>query len=327
MSDLDRRHAIGAMGARALRFGVALFGEADVSRAQGRLPAGLDPLLAGVLHDASLAPSVHNLQPWAVRLTGPMRLEISVDAARVPTELDPDHRETHLSVGAFLENLDRSARRHALRADATLDESEDEPLLRVRLAPDAPSREAIAPMRLRCTLRAPFLTEALADGEVNVLLEGTTGVRYLPHESEAAGVVEEATIEAARLRAHGPERGAPHPWTRLRDRFLGDDVERTARRVAACAGWVIVAAESDDVAARIGAGRTMESVWIRAQASRIAVHPMSAALLQSDARRTLGERLGAVGPVQALLRVGRVDDHPGPQTPRRPLADFVRRAR
>ncbi|GAB3193205.1 hypothetical protein [Nesterenkonia suensis] len=53
---------------------------------------------------ASRAPSAHNTQPWEPRLLdGGARLELTVDSARTLPVGDPEHRDLHLSLGAWIE--------------------------------------------------------------------------------------------------------------------------------------------------------------------------------------------------------------------------------
>lgn len=52
----------------------------------------------------TLAPSVHNTQPWRFKLAGPA-IEVFVDPASILQEGDPTRRELWLSMGACLENL------------------------------------------------------------------------------------------------------------------------------------------------------------------------------------------------------------------------------
>ncbi|MDA3898276.1 MAG: twin-arginine translocation signal domain-containing protein [Desulfobacteraceae bacterium] len=58
-----------------------------------------------ILELASLAPSGHNTQPWGIRAIEPYTWIVMSDEQRWLPAVDPDHRETILSIGAFMENL------------------------------------------------------------------------------------------------------------------------------------------------------------------------------------------------------------------------------
>src|SRR6187402_22830 len=54
-----------------------------------------------------LAPSGHNMQPWRVRLdpADPHAFDVYVDPDRLTPAVDPDARQTMVSVGTFLEYI------------------------------------------------------------------------------------------------------------------------------------------------------------------------------------------------------------------------------
>ena len=58
-----------------------------------------------ILTYASLAPSGHNTQPWTVYVVDRAHWRIGTRRERWLPAVDPDNRETLLSIGSFLENL------------------------------------------------------------------------------------------------------------------------------------------------------------------------------------------------------------------------------
>ena len=62
-----------------------------------------------ILDLASLAPSGHNTQPWFVRYLAPYHWIIGNDKSKWLPAVDPNQRETILSIGAFLQNLEYAA--------------------------------------------------------------------------------------------------------------------------------------------------------------------------------------------------------------------------
>ncbi|MCO5948624.1 nitroreductase family protein [Mucilaginibacter flavidus] len=62
-----------------------------------------------ILYLASMAPSGHNTQPWFIKYIAPYSCIIGNDKKRWLRGVDPTQRETILSIGAFLQNLEYAA--------------------------------------------------------------------------------------------------------------------------------------------------------------------------------------------------------------------------
>ena len=68
----------------------------------------LKPDETEILHLASLASSAHNAQPWLVQYLEPYNWIIGNDKSKWLPAVDPTQRETILSIGAFIQNLEYS---------------------------------------------------------------------------------------------------------------------------------------------------------------------------------------------------------------------------
>jgi len=62
-----------------------------------------------ILFLASLAPSGHNTQPWFVQYLEPYHWIIDNDKTKWLPAVDPTQRETILSIGTFIQNLEYAA--------------------------------------------------------------------------------------------------------------------------------------------------------------------------------------------------------------------------
>lgn len=117
----SRRQFLGACASSTLALGVApLLANCTARRGAGssRLqPGHLDPIVYQVLWHASLAPSGHNSQPWAVDLLPSNLWRIGIPPERRLPAVDPAGRETLISLGAFVENLTLAAAVHGLEAE------------------------------------------------------------------------------------------------------------------------------------------------------------------------------------------------------------------
>ncbi len=52
-----------------------------------------------------LAPSPHNIQPWIVEYSGPLKMRLFIDPSRLLPAADPTFRQIHIAQGTFLENI------------------------------------------------------------------------------------------------------------------------------------------------------------------------------------------------------------------------------
>ncbi|MGW1106860.1 Acg family FMN-binding oxidoreductase [Streptomyces sp. NPDC002540] len=127
-----------------------------------------DTTLAGLVADATAAPSMHNAQPWRFRYTRHNRtFALRADFERAMPEADPTTRALHVGCGAALLNLRVSAAHHGLDALTTLLPEPSDPAVLatvgLNVRPDArrePADEALAALhpaiRDRHTSRYPF---------------------------------------------------------------------------------------------------------------------------------------------------------------------------
>lgn len=62
------------------------------------------PILKQILYYGTWAPNSHNAQMWKLRPLSDTAVEILYDTARGRPQVDPYHRESWISLGAFAEN-------------------------------------------------------------------------------------------------------------------------------------------------------------------------------------------------------------------------------
>src|SRR5437764_13761978 len=75
--------------------------------------------ITGVLQAGSLAPCLHNSQPWRFRILSD-QIELHADLERSLPATDPEGRELRLSCGAALLNLRLALQGHGVRPLMTL---------------------------------------------------------------------------------------------------------------------------------------------------------------------------------------------------------------
>ena len=68
-----------------------------------------NPVLEKLLYYGTLAPSSHNAQMWKVRILSDNEFLIILDKERNLNYVDPDSRESLISIGSFLANIIRGS--------------------------------------------------------------------------------------------------------------------------------------------------------------------------------------------------------------------------
>ena len=172
-----------------------------------------DVLLLGpeghtILHNASLAPSGHNSQPWRVRICKHNEWVIEADPARRLPCVDPDNRELLLSLGAFLENLLITAATFGLHAeiDIMAKNCYDREIVRL-VFQEGPLRQfRLQTLKKRRTVKCGQLPRSLASSDLTRLMAtAEEQVIYAARGSKQAAFIAEAAVEAFRLQSHREE--------------------------------------------------------------------------------------------------------------------------
>jgi hypothetical protein len=322
----------------------------------------LGPDKLTLLDLASLAPSGHNAQPWAVNFASPDEWIIGIDRTRWLPAVDPDNRGALLSLGAFLENLILAASPLGYRVDyeVTANSRTDSGVLRVRLKA-SPLRESddVKKIEKRRSVRSNYLSGSLKGPDLDCAVS-TPGCLFFPRERAEGRFLADATIEANRKQAYRDDaqqeladciRWSPADQSAFRNgltpkmldidgiagwyvgRFYGREhvlskpfreqgVSRASKQAREGAGWLVLEGE-DSNSALVEAGRSFERLCLDARERMIAVHPMSQILEEAPWRNCVARELGLDGKPQFVLRIGYRTSFPDPVSPRMPLSRFV----
>lgn len=310
---------------------------------------------------ASLAPSVHNTQPWMFR-TGSDTLEIHADWRRKLAYVDPKGRQLLLSCGCALLN----ARAHL--------EGTGHRVRVERFAPQAP-QTLVARLHIEGPLPAPSALGAL-DGVIelrqtnrrrfNVDLDGGTVGDDVADVLSAAARAEDCTLAhlireeqrltVARLtqQADGQQNSDPIYRAEIRAWTTSDPGRRDG--VPALAAPHVTGAAQDDVPIRdfdirgdgmlpshtgssvrqslfvlttaqddpmswVRAGEALERVWLEAFRHGFTASLFTQPIEQPATRQQLRQELQTRGYPHIVLRIGRAPRTP--PTRRRDLADMI----
>jgi hypothetical protein len=210
---MKRRKFIAIAGSSIIIAGVAYyllsdkrnFVRADSKHTETtKLPLQLDE--KEILFLASLAPSGHNTQPWFVKYMEPYHWVIGNDKSCWLPAVDPTQRETILSLGAFLQNLEYAANNLGYNCQFNIlaTTNQDENIVDVKLTKATGIiRYDIEQIKHRRTVRSNYLKDTLKKDDSSYLLkEETDFIHYLPNTSKEHQWLNEQTIEANRIQAY-----------------------------------------------------------------------------------------------------------------------------
>jgi len=159
-----------------------------------------------ILYLASLAPSGHNTQPWFVKYIEPYHWVIGNDKSKWLPGVDPTQRETMLSIGAFLQNLEYAASQSGYGCQFTLlaTNNQDENVAEIKLIKAINSAKFnIEKIRQRRTVRSNYLGDVLKKEDVAYLTNNETDfIHYISNSSKEHQWLNEQTIEANRMQAY-----------------------------------------------------------------------------------------------------------------------------
>ena len=295
-----------------------------------------------ILFLASLAPSGHNTQPWFVQHLAPFHWIVGNDKSKWLPAVDPAQRETMLSIGAFLQNLEYAAAAFGYACDWNLlaATNRDERMMEVKLVKkDAKNSFDISKIKSRRTVRSDFLSDALKKEDFAYLAGSETEfIHYLPVGSKESQYINEQTIEANRLQSYrDPAQAELADWIRFssrdaekyRDGLTTAGMEITGisgfvKEVSESAGWILITSKDNSVKTLLDTGRRMQRLFLKVREKSIAIHPKTQILEELSTRQTLNQSIGINESVQFILRMGYLKNYPAPVSLRRPVEWFVR---
>ena len=300
------------------------------------------------------APSVHNTQPWSLRVLG----STATLHERPDLDLswhDPQGRDRTISCGAALANLVLAVRNTGWAVDERLEPSEEEPdvvacvLATRREAPTAVESQRYRAIIRRTSHRRAFERRGLSDATYEALRSPATSpdvyARWVTGEQEA--------FELARLLGYAARarRGDEHYqrelalWTqRTADAEPPEGLPSDAHAFGGvpAVGLVtssgalpdehvlasriedeavlVLSTRDDSRSARLRLGEAMQLAWLEATSLGLATSVMTHPFQLSEVRRVLAERLGLPGTPWVVMRFG-YPTVPPPRSSRRPLSD------
>ena len=318
--------------------------------ARSAAPAALS--LRDCVAAATMAPSLHNSQPWLFSIDAD-GIDVRADRKRQLDVLDPVGRELLISVGAALFTLRLAIRGTGHRPHHRIFPDPDDPDLVARVdagppLPPTPAVEAlVAAIPRRHTNRWPFAPSVVPQDALDHLRDAA---RHEGAGLEVAGAVARTTIlglsEAAdrmlkvrhgyraeiarwtlpsRRRRDGVPPTAIGPWDALETMPIRDfgllqpQLRRASDRFEPHPTIAVLSTDGDDERDWVNAGQALQRVLLTATWLNLAATPISQPVEIPMARELLADAAGR--PAQIVLRLGY--GRPAAATPRRPLDDVL----
>lgn len=198
-----------------------------------------------ILYLASLAPSGHNTQPWSVKYLGPYHWIIGNDKTKWLPGVDPTQRETMLSIGAFLQNLEYAAGNLGYECQFNLlaISNQDAHVTEVKLIKSAIQFYDVNQIRQRRTVRSNYMNKVLKKEDVKFLVSNDQDfIRYIPNTSKEHIWVNRQTIEANRIQSYrDPAQKELSEWIRFSSKdakYHCDGLSTAGMEIDGIPGWV-----------------------------------------------------------------------------------------
>jgi nitroreductase len=308
------------------------------------------------------APSLHNAQPWQLRVL-PDEVELYADRSRHLPVADPDGRQLHLGLGAALFALRLAlADLHGDCAVQLLpDPDRPELVARLRVVrrrePTPTEAALLAQLGRRRTVRTPFtgapvpvpLRVALGD---HAAAEGAA-LRWVEASGERSGVAGLVTSAERRQQADPAYRDELARWTGPEALAAGAGVPPGAFGVSAGSGHAatfpardfaggrevhpprpagqleehpvvaVLSTDTDRPVDWLAGGQALMRVLLAGTAEGLASSQLNQPIEIPELRQQLRDELRLAGWPQLVLRLGYPVGPQPPPTPRRPVADIL----
>ncbi|MFA6086313.1 nitroreductase [Mucilaginibacter sp.] len=251
---MNRRKFLGLTGGSVAIAGITYYALSDKSnfvRADLKPVTNVNIQLTAderhILYLASLAPSGHNTQPWSIKHMEPLHWIICNDKSKWLPAVDPTQRETILSIGAFIQNLEYAAHNLDYRCQFNLmaNTNQDEKVMDIKMIRSGDQfRYNTNSIVQRRTVRSNLLSEALKTEDIRLLVDNEPDlIHFIPSTAKAYRYLNEQTIEANRVQSY---RDAAQNELADWIRFSNNDAEKYqdgltpgSMEIEGISGWVV----------------------------------------------------------------------------------------
>ena len=241
--------------------------------------------------------------------------------------------------------------------------SADEDLVKIALKKGRQGNYPLKRLASRRTVKQGFRPDEIRSEDVKVLSDPLKGqLFYYPRGSDHAKCIQDAALETLRLQTYRDEAQKELAgWIRFsnedarkyrdglttesmdikgfagwyvrnfmdrgdvtKESFRKQGVDLAAKQVEQGGGWFIVTSQGASVSDLIETGCKFERMALMAGEKKIGIHPMTQCLEEKQGLEKIASNHSAEVVPQFVLRVGYLDEYPGPVSLRRPVSWFVK---
>jgi len=178
--------------------------------------------ISRILAIASHCANAHNTQMWSVKMDAYNKISLYIDKSRSLPEIDPNNRESLISIGAFIQNIIYVAEIYNFDSDVTIYNQEDldkklaEIELRkkeVKTKPRFSKKELLQ----RHTDKGSFSLDSINENTLTELInEAPLNVKFYPVDSTVGNQIKKNLIEANTKQAYNDKKQAElQKWMRI----------------------------------------------------------------------------------------------------------------
>ncbi|TCD01537.1 Acg family FMN-binding oxidoreductase [Pedobacter psychroterrae] len=251
---MNRRKFLGVTGGSVFIAGATFYAFSDKSNfiradlgAESKVLPPLTTEELQIAYLASLAPSGHNTQPWMIKYIEPLHWVICNDKRKWLPAVDPTQRETILSIGAFIQNLEYAANSLGYVCQFGLigATNQQEDLMEVKLIRSGNAiRYNTKSIIQRRTVRSNILSEELKIEDIRLLVDKEPDqIHFIPRADKAYHHLNEQTIEANKLQSNREQAQKElAEWIRFSSKdaeTYRDGLTTGSMEIAGISGWVV----------------------------------------------------------------------------------------
>ncbi len=163
----------------------------------------LDQKIAKIVAYGALAPSTHNAQMWRIKTVAADTIRLLLDDRHLLPQVDPQNRESMISLGAFIENMAEAAPFFGLQAEVlilTRDPHARE-IAEIKFHPlTSPllDKSVLNNIQNRHTIRTPYLRQALRQSDWQWLKTLGPDFHYFAVPGKEGAIIQTAIIAATK---------------------------------------------------------------------------------------------------------------------------------
>jgi hypothetical protein len=297
-----------------------------------------------VLEYGSMAPSGHNTQPWGIKPVSENEFILLSQKDRWLSQVDPENRELLITMGAFWENVERSAQAMGMQVESKIlaESPQDSQILQFKLSSGEETNEHILEIIERRSFnRHPYDKQPL-DPIVISEIEANPYQSFIQRDDDKGEWLVESLEQAnEKQSANDAKQEELSNWLRfsrsevkekldglspemlalptvirllwytfynrksaMSKSFRNAGVNNAHKQANHCAGFVIISSEDGSIPQLLRVGRNLQSLALNFTEKDISLHPMSQVLEETPWKDEIKEKLDLENQPQMVVRSG-----------------------